>query len=220
MHCSMMPSFHFLLDLKYGCAVCCTHAHFQTTGPEVWEATAGRVDYFIHGVGTGGCIKGAGAFLKEKKPLVKVIAVEPEEARVHVGAPAAAHSIVGIGAGFVTHFFGMNGVALDGAQPIEGVIDEWACASGAEAVAFAKKAAAMEGIMCGPTAGAALKVACEVASRPEARGKTIVVVLASHGIRYSTHPLWAAVKEEASASLPAPPNTDPNIPLVQARLCG
>jgi len=195
-------------------------AHVKTTGPEIWEQTNGTVDYFIHGVGTGGCIKGTGEYLKARKPSVKVVAIEPEEARVHIGAPPKPHPIVGIGAGIVTHFFGLGGKALDGPVPIEGVIDEWACASGDEAVATAKKAAALEGIMCGPSAGAALKVACEVASRPEAKGKTIVVILASHGIRYTAHPLWAAVKKEAVAHLPAPPNTDKDIELVQAKMEG
>lgn len=195
-------------------------AHLKTTGPEIWEATQGGVDYFIHGIGTGGCIKGTGQFLKSMKPSVKVVAIEPEEARVHVGAPPKPHPIVGIGAGIVTNFFGLEGKALDGPQPIDGVIDEWACASGEEAVAFAKKAACMEGIMCGPSAGAALKVACEVASRPESKGKTIVVILASHGIRYTAHPLWSEVKKEAVASLPAPPNTDKDIDLVQVQLSG
>ena len=178
-------------------------AHVKTTGPEIWKDTKGRVDYFIHGIGTGGCIKGTGQYLKSKKPSVKVIAIEPEESRVHLGAPAKPHPIVGIGAGIVTHFLGLEGKALEAPAPIEGVIDEWACASGDEAIAMAKQAAATEGIMGGPSAGAALKVACDVASRPEAAGKTIVVILASHGIRYTAHPLWSAVKQEAVDNLPA-----------------
>jgi cysteine synthase len=199
-------------------------AHYLTTGPEIWEQTAGQVDVFIHGIGTGGCISGAGKFLKEKKPSVQVVAIEPEEARVHLGAPMKPHPIVGIGAGLVTHFLGMEGKALDGVgedgkgTPLPGVIDEWACASGAECVEYAKKAAMQEGIMCGPSAGAALKVALQVASRPESAGKTIVVILASHGIRYTAHPLWAAVKAQAVPALPAPPDMSKEGELLRATL--
>jgi len=200
-------------------------AHYATTGPEIWEQTGGAVDIFIHGIGTGGCIAGTGKYLKEKKKGVRVVAIEPTEARVHLGAPMKPHPIVGIGAGIVTNFFGMEGKPLDGAgddgkgTPIPGVIDEWASASGEECVAFAKKASSMEGIMCGPSAGAALKVAVEVASRPESAGKTIVVMLASHGIRYTAHPLWAEVKKQATAALPAPPDMSKDGDLVRATLC-
>eukprot|EP00316_Scyphosphaera_apsteinii_P020898 CAMPEP_0119314096 /NCGR_PEP_ID=MMETSP1333-20130426/31628_1 /TAXON_ID=418940 /ORGANISM="Scyphosphaera apsteinii, Strain RCC1455" /LENGTH=356 /DNA_ID=CAMNT_0007319141 /DNA_START=147 /DNA_END=1217 /DNA_ORIENTATION=+ len=193
-------------------------AHIKTTGPEIWEATKGRVDYFVHGIGTGGCIRGTGEYLKRLKPSVKVIAIEPTEARVHIGAPPKPHPIVGIGAGIVTHFLGLEGKPVENEAPLPGIIDEWAHASGDECVAFAKRAAELEGIMCGPSAGAALKVATDIASRPEAKGKTIVVILASHGIRYTAHPLWAEVKKEAAAALPAPPNMDKDIELVQARL--
>ena len=101
--------------------------------------------------------------------------------------------------------------------PIEGVIDEWAHASQDEAIEWAKQAAATEGLMCGPSAGAALKVASEVASRPESAGKTIVVLLASHGIRYTTHPLWGGVKAEGAAALPSPPSLAKDIDCVQWR---
>lgn len=186
-------------------------AHVKTTGPEIWEQTAGAVDIFIHGIGTGGCIKGTGQFLKSKKSSVKVIAIEPSEARVHVGAPPKPHPIVGIGAGIVTHFFGLDSKPLSEPAPIEGVIDEWAHASGVECVDYAKKAASLEGMMVGPSAGAALKVAIEVASRPESKGKTIVVICPSHGIRYTAHPLWSGVKEEGLAALPSPPNMDKDV---------
>lgn len=117
----------------------------------------------------------------------QVVAIEPSNARVHVGMAPAPHSIVGIGAGFVTHFFGLeeDGVSkpLPSDTPIPGVIDEWAHASGDEAVEFANKACTLEGMMVGPSAGAALKVACDFACRDGMHGKTIVVILASHGIR-------------------------------------
>ena len=108
----------------------------------------------------------------------------------------------------------MPHAALDGEKPTEG-IDEWAHASATEAIEFAAKAAALEGMMVGPSAGAALKVACDYATKPEAEGKTLVVMLASHAIRYGAHPMWAGLKKEATAALPAPPNMDKSIELVQ-----
>ena len=187
----------------------------------MWAQSAGKVDVFIHGIGTGGTIAGTGKFLKEKKSDVKIVAIEPSNARVHVGAPPAPHTIVGIGAGIPTHFLSMptneagDPVALPEEKPIEGVVDEWAHASSDEAIEFASKACKMEGMMVGPSAGAALKVACDVACRPESEGKTVVVVCASHGIRYVAHPLWGAVKKEAAAALPVPPNMDKSIETVQ-----
>ena len=99
-------------------------------------------------------------------------------------------------------------------EEARGVIDEFACATSAEAIEWATKMAQAEGMMVGPSAGAAMKVAVDVASRPEAAGKTIVVILASHGIRYTAHPLWGAMKAEAAAALPAPPNMDKDAPLL------
>lgn len=146
----------------------------------------------------------------------QVVAVEPSEARVHVGAPPGPHTIVGIGAGFVTSFLSMpEGRALSEPMPIEGVIDEWAHASADEAIECAKMACALEGMMVGPSAGAALKVAIEVGSRPENYDKTIVVILASHAIRYTAHPMWAAIKKEASIALPASPNLAKDIDLMR-----
>lgn len=171
----------------------------------------GQVDAFIHGIGTGGCIAGTGKFLKSKKPECKVIAVEPSNGRVHVGDKFNPHPIVGIGAGITSHFL-QGPFDSDAAR---GVVDEWAHASGDECVEYARKAAMLEGIACGPSAGAALKVACDVAARPEMAGKTVVVVLASHAIRYATHPLWSSLKTEAASALPSPPNTNKDIELVQ-----
>lgn len=82
-------------------------SHYETTGPELWSQTGGKIDYLIHGVGTGGTLAGAGKYLKEKKPSVKTIAIEPSNARVHIGAPPAPHTILGIGAGIVTNFIDM-----------------------------------------------------------------------------------------------------------------
>lgn len=177
-------------------------AHYETTGPEIWEQTGGDIDIFIHGIGTGGCIGGAGKFFKEKKPEVKIIAVEPSTARVHVGESMNPHTIVGLAPGMPSEF-------LEGPfdnEDARGVVDEWAHCSQEEAVVWAKEVCLKEGMMVGPSAGAALKVAVDVAARPESKGKTIVVVFASHGIRYTAHPLWKEVKAEATASLPVPPN--------------
>jgi cysteine synthase A len=195
--------------------------HYRTTGPEVFAQTGGAVDIFVHGIGTGGTISGAGKFLKEKKPSCQVVAIEPSNARVHVGMPPAPHTIVGIGAGIPTHFLSMptdgagKPVPLSEPTPIPGVVDEWAHASQEEAIEFAKAACEKEGMMVGPSAGAALKVACDIATRPESAGKTVVVVCASHGIRYAAHPLWAAVKKEAEQALPKPPNMDKTIDCIQ-----
>ena len=195
--------------------------HYKTTGPEVYAQTGGEVDVFIHGIGTGGTISGAGKYLKEQKPGCQVVAIEPSNARVHVGMPPAPHTIVGIGAGIATHFLQMptdesgNPIPLEGEKPIPGVVDEWAHASQEEAIEYARKACTAEGMMVGPSAGAALKVACDMATRAECAGKTIVVVCASHGIRYAAHPLWADVKKEAEAALPKPPNMDKTIEVVQ-----
>lgn len=163
----------------------------------------------VHGVGTGGCVAGTGKFLKEKNPAVKIIAVEPTESRVHVGEGPSPHSIVGIGAGVITNFFEMDGVALQGAGGA-GVVDEFLHASSVEAVDWARKACCLEGMMVGPSAGAALKVAADLAARDEAAGKTIVVLVASHAIRYTSHPLWADVKAEAAKALPAAPDLSPD----------
>jgi len=179
-------------------------AHYATTGPEIWAQTGGEIDYFIHGVGTGGTISGAGKFLKERKPSLRILAIEPSNSRVHVGeVPNGPHSIVGIGAGVKTHFLAST---TEENFVDSSVVDEWTHCTSDEAIVFAGKACTEEGMMVGPSAGAALKVACDLAVKAECAGKTIVVVQPSHGIRYVNHPMWAAVKKEATAALPAPPN--------------
>jgi len=185
--------------------------HYATTGPEIWAQTGGEIDYFVHGVGTGGCISGTGKFLKEKKPSVKMVAIEPSNSRVHVGeTPSGPHSIVGIGAGVKTNFLAAAPTA-ETTFVDPSIVDEWAHASSAEAIEYAAKACQLEGMMVGPSAGAALKVACDLALTEEAAGKTIVVMQASHGIRYVNHPMWAAVKKEATLALPSPPNMDKEV---------
>lgn len=186
-------------------------AHYDTTGPEIWEQTDGEIDVFVHGIGTGGCIAGVGKYLKEKKPSVQIIALEPSNARVHVGEPMNPHTIVGLAPGMPSEF-------LEGpfdTEAARGVVDEWAHCSADDAVAWARAATTKEGMMIGPSAGAALKVAVEVASRPESKGKTVCVVIASHGIRYTAHPLWKEMKAEAVGALPVPPNMDKSLSPLQ-----
>ena len=158
-----------------------------------------------------------GKFLKKKNANCKVVALEPTESRVHVGAPPKPHGIVGWAPGVHSHF--LDGHGLPAAQLSDaprGIIDEWGHVAAGEAVATALKVTQEEGMMVGPSSGAALKYAFDVASRPEAKGKTIVVVLPSHGIRYVAHPLWASVNAEADKALPAgvPPVTDKEKPII------
>ena len=181
-------------------------AHFGTTGPEIWSQTGGDIDYFVAGVGTGGTINVAGRFLKEKKPEMKVVVVEPTESRVLQGESHTAHSILGIGAGVQVPFIEMLEPGAEFKEGPRGIVDEFCHATSADATQCAATLAAKAGMMIGPSAGAAVKVAIDIAKRPEAKGKTIVVICASHGIRYTAHPLWEAAKAEAIQALPSPPN--------------
>lgn len=192
-------------------------AHVANTGPEIWEQAEGKVDYFIHGIGTGGCVAGCGQFLKSKNADCKVIALEPSESRVHVGAKPAPHGIVGWAPGMHSAFlegFDLPKEALS--DVARGVVDEWGHVVTKDAVATCLKVTQTEGMMVGPSSGAALKYAFDVAARPEAKGKTIVVVIPSHGIRYVAHPLWGSVSAEAGAALPpgVPPCSDKEKPIL------
>lgn len=190
-------------------------AHIAATGPEIWKQAGEKVDFFVHGIGTGGCIAGVGKYLKEKNPACKVIALEPSEARVHIGAPFVKHGVVGWGPGFHSNFLeGAGKPPEELSDAPRGVVDEWGHVSTAEAVEWSKKICKEEGMMVGPSAGAAIKFACDLACRDEAAGKTIVVIVPSHGIRYVNHPLWAAMKEEAGKALPATPVSDKNAPML------
>jgi len=185
--------------------------HYETTGPEIWEQSGEKVDYFVTGVGTGGTAVGVGKYLVEKNPDCKVICVEPTESRVHLGENHSPHTILGIGAGIPTHFL----TQLDPGKPYEegprGYVSEFLSATSAESIEWATKLANTEGIMVGPSSGSTFKVAMDLAARPEAKGKTIVVIAASHGIRYTAHPLWKETKEEASKALPKPPNMSKDV---------
>jgi cysteine synthase A len=153
-------------------------AHRKTTGPEIWEDTDGEVDVFIAGVGTGGTITGVGEYLKEKKPDVKIIAIEPATSAVLSNGQAGPHKIQGIGAGFVPNT--LNTKIYDEVMPIDND----------DAFEVAKELAKAEGILAGISSGAALKAALEVAQRPESKGKTIVVLLPDSGDRYYSTDLF------------------------------
>lgn len=154
-------------------------AHRATTGPEIWEDTEGKVDIFVAGVGTGGTISGVGAYLKEKNPAVRIVAVEPADSPVLSGGAAGAHKIQGIGAGFVP-------ATLD-----TGVYDEIITVTSEDAFAAGRAVARSEGVLVGISAGAALFAAKQLAQRAENRGKTIVVLLPDTGDRYLSTPLFA-----------------------------
>lgn len=153
-------------------------AHRETTGPEIWEQTDGKVDIFVSGVGTGGTVSGVGEYLKSKNPAVKVIAVEPASSPVLSGGASGPHKIQGIGAGFVPKT--LNTDVYDEVIKIE---NDDAFTEGA---AFGRA----EGVLVGISSGAALKAAVILASRPENKGKNIVVLLPDSGDRYLSTPLF------------------------------
>ena len=154
-------------------------AHFETTGPEIYEDTDGKVDYFVAGVGTGGTITGVGQYLKSRNPEVKVVAVEPKSSAVLSTGVAGAHKIQGIGAGFVPQVLDTR------------VYDEIIPVENDDAFALGKEMGRSEGVLVGISSGAALWAAIEIAKRPGSEGKTIVVLLPDTGDRYLSTPLFA-----------------------------
>lgn len=154
-------------------------AHFDTTGPEIYEDTDGNIDYFVAGVGTGGTITGVGKYLKSKLPAVKVVAVEPATSAVLSTGVAGPHKIQGIGAGFVPDVLDTK------------IYDEIISVANEDAFATGKLIGKSEGVLVGISSGAAVWVAIELAKKPENEGKTIVVLLPDTGDRYLSTPLFA-----------------------------
>ena len=154
-------------------------AHYETTGPEIWEDTEGKVDYFVAGVGTGGTVTGVGKYLKEKNPAVKVVAVEPATSAVLSTGVAGAHKIQGIGAGFVPEILDTT------------IYDEIIPVANEDAFALGKKIGTSEGVLVDIYSGADVWAALEVAKRPENEGRNIVVLLPDTGDRYLSTPLFA-----------------------------
>ncbi len=153
--------------------------HYATTGPEIWRQTDGEVDIFVAGVGTGGTISGTGKYLKEQKPDVQIIAVEPKSSPILNGGQAGPHKIQGIGANFVPKTYNSS------------IIDEVFDVENDDALRTGREIAQQEGLLVGISAGAALYAAIEVAKRPENKGKKIVVLLPDTGERYLSTELFA-----------------------------
>lgn len=159
--------------------------HYQTTAREIWQDTDGKIDILVAGIGTGGTITGCSRFLKEKKPDIKIIGVEPYESPVLTGGKSGTHKIQGIGAGFVPEILEME------------LIDEIVQVKGDDAISMTKRLICEEGILCGISSGAVVKAALQVAEHKDNKGKLIVVILPDTGERYLSTELFGELRVES-----------------------
>ncbi|HEX7317959.1 MAG TPA: cysteine synthase A [Pyrinomonadaceae bacterium] len=163
--------------------------HYRTTGPEIWEDTGGAVDFFVSGIGTGGTITGAGRYLRERKPEIRVVAVEPDESPVLSGGQPGPHKQQGIGAGFVPSILDTN------------IYDEVIRVTNDDAIDTARRLAREEAIFAGISSGSITWAALQLAARPENEGKLIVSIVCDFGERYLSHPVYADVPAPDASEL-------------------